>query len=126
METYNKQPIDYAGDGVYVLVDNQGIELRTNNYPRPTAKVYVEDQVMDAILRIRENGRAIIKSKKKKGGKVMADVILTIVVQCKESLADDIIYDTKTDIECMDGGAKVLGSTIYKVDKKEMKINADL
>ena len=56
----------------------------------------------------------------------MADVILTIVVQCKESLADDIIYDTKTDIECMDGGAKVLGSTIYKVDKEEMKINADL
>ena len=68
METYNKQPIDYAGDGVYVLVDNYGVELRTNDHRLPTAKVYVEDQVMDAILRIRENGRAIIKSKKKKRG----------------------------------------------------------
>ena len=60
MEMFNEQPIDYAGDGVYVLVDNQGIELRTNDHRLPTAKVYVEDQVMDAILRIRENGRRVI------------------------------------------------------------------
>ena len=61
MEMFNKQPIDYAGDGVYVVVDNRGVDLRTNNHPLLTARIYIEDPVMDAILRIRENGRAIIK-----------------------------------------------------------------
>jgi len=61
MKTHNGQPIDYAGDGVYVLVDNQGIELRTNHHQFPTAEVYIEDEVMDTILRIRERGRQIIK-----------------------------------------------------------------
>jgi len=61
MHKLNGQPVDHAGDGVYVVVDAIGVWLHANHHENPTDRVYVEDKVMDAILRIRENGRQIIR-----------------------------------------------------------------
>ena len=63
MHELNGRPVDHAGNGVYVVVDAIGVWLHANSHDQPTDKVYVEDRVMDAILRIRENGRACMKYK---------------------------------------------------------------
>ncbi len=63
MQEHNGMPVDHAGDGVYVLVDGHGVTLHANHHAQPTDKIYIEDAVMDAILRIRDNGRAYIKHK---------------------------------------------------------------
>lgn len=66
MHKLNGCPVDYAGDGVYVVVDHIGVWLHANHHENPTDRVYVEDKVMDAVLRIREAGRAELKYEEEK------------------------------------------------------------
>lgn len=42
---------DYIGDGVYVIFDGIGIELRINDFKNPTDVTYLEPDVLSALIR---------------------------------------------------------------------------
>jgi hypothetical protein len=42
---------DYIGDGVYVVWDGFGIELRANNPDMPTDVIYLEPEVLNSLNR---------------------------------------------------------------------------
>jgi hypothetical protein len=42
-----KNVTDYIGDGVYVVWDGVGIELRANSHDCPTDTIYLEPKVID-------------------------------------------------------------------------------
>jgi len=42
--------VEYLGDGLYVVWDGFGIELRANDPVLPTDVVYLEDSVYQALL----------------------------------------------------------------------------
>ncbi len=43
---------EYLGDGVYVYYDGSGgIELRANDHLNPTDKIYLEQYVLDKLVR---------------------------------------------------------------------------
>lgn len=43
---------DYAGDGVYVGYDGFGIWLHANDHRHPTDRIYLEPEVLKALIRI--------------------------------------------------------------------------
>ena len=45
-----ENPQDYLGDGVYVLFDGYGLELRANDHRNPVA-IYLEPEVLEALNR---------------------------------------------------------------------------
>lgn len=45
---------DYIGDGVYVHFDGCGIELRANDHELPSDRIYLEPEVLAALLRFVE------------------------------------------------------------------------
>ena len=49
MENFNGYPIDYIGDGVYVLFDGNGFELRANDHADPTDIIFLEPAVLEAL-----------------------------------------------------------------------------
>lgn len=49
METYNGQPIEYIGDGVYAIFDGFGIWLHANDHKNPTDKIYLELSVLKSL-----------------------------------------------------------------------------
>jgi len=65
MHELNGQPVDHAGDGVYVVVDAIGVWLHANHHENPTDRVYLEDKVLETVIKIRENGRAYMEQKRK-------------------------------------------------------------
>ena len=42
----------HLGDGVYLASDGNGIVLRANSHVEPTDEIYLEREVMDAIILI--------------------------------------------------------------------------
>jgi len=44
------EPIGYLGDGVYVVLQNGMIELRANDLENPTDIVYLERNVLQALI----------------------------------------------------------------------------
>jgi hypothetical protein len=46
-----EKPRDYLGDGVYVIFDGFGLELRANHHEFPTDKIYLEPEVFEALNR---------------------------------------------------------------------------
>ena len=44
------EPTDYLGDGVYVVLQNGMIELRANDLDNPTAIIYLERNVLQALI----------------------------------------------------------------------------
>ena len=44
-------PIEYLGDGVYAIFDGVGIWLHANSHEFPTDKIYLEPEVLIAMLR---------------------------------------------------------------------------
>ena len=63
MKMLNERPIDYAGDGIYVMVDKYGIWLHANHHKFPTDKIYIDNTTLKSILKIREDGIAYLKKK---------------------------------------------------------------
>lgn len=53
-----KRPADYLGDGVYAISDGYGIWLHTGSHDRPTNRVYLEPQVMEALTRFEKNSKS--------------------------------------------------------------------
>lgn len=49
MENFKGYPIKYIGDGVYVLFDGYGFELRANDHANPTDVIYLESSVLDGL-----------------------------------------------------------------------------
>lgn len=49
MEKFNGHPIDYIGDGVYVLFDGYGFQLRANDHANPTDIIYLEPAVLESL-----------------------------------------------------------------------------
>jgi len=49
MENFKGYPIDYIGDGVYILFDGSGFELRANDHANPTDIIYLEPSVLKAL-----------------------------------------------------------------------------
>ena len=49
MENLNGHPIDYIGDGVYILYDGFGFELRANDHANPTDVIYLEPKVLESL-----------------------------------------------------------------------------
>ena len=45
---------DYIGDGVYVDFDGCGIWLYANDFDEPTDKIYLEQEVLEALIRFSE------------------------------------------------------------------------
>ena len=45
-----KRPASYLGDGVYAISDGYGIWLHANDHKNPTDKIYLEPQVMQALI----------------------------------------------------------------------------
>jgi len=41
--------MDYIGDGVYVIWDGFGIELRANSHDCPTDTIYLEPEVIEKL-----------------------------------------------------------------------------
>jgi len=50
----NNMQADYAGDGVYVINNGYGIELRANDHLHPTDTITLEPSVLEAINKIAE------------------------------------------------------------------------
>ena len=46
-----KEQEDYLGDGVYVIFDGYGIQLRANDARHPTDTIYLEPEVLEALNR---------------------------------------------------------------------------
>jgi len=42
---------DYIGDGVYVEYDGEGIMLKANDHLDPTDTIYLEPNVLEALIR---------------------------------------------------------------------------
>ena len=43
--------VTYLGDGVYAEYDGYGIELKANEYENPTDTIYLEFEVIEALIR---------------------------------------------------------------------------
>lgn len=54
---------DYLGDGVYVHFDGVGIELRANDHEAPSDIIYLEPEVLAALLRFVERRQTQPKPK---------------------------------------------------------------
>ena len=50
MEYFEGKPVDYMGDGVYVVFDGYGIELRANDHKNPTDTIYLEPEVFKNLV----------------------------------------------------------------------------
>jgi hypothetical protein len=48
------EKFEYLGDGVYVIFDGFGLELRTNDYEHSTDKIYLDPPILDALNRFYE------------------------------------------------------------------------
>lgn len=54
----NKRPAEYLGDGVYAIFDGFGVWLHTNDHANPTDRVYLEPNVMQALIRFEKNSKS--------------------------------------------------------------------
>jgi hypothetical protein len=45
----DRSKMDYLGDGVYAIYDGFGIWLHANSHDKPTDKIYLEPNVLQAI-----------------------------------------------------------------------------
>jgi len=54
----DREKIDYLGDGVYAAYDGYSIRLRANDYRNADSEIYLEPQVIDALLRFKERMEA--------------------------------------------------------------------
>lgn len=45
---------DYIGDGVYVVYDGYGVELRANDPDQPSDTIYLEPYVLESLNRFYE------------------------------------------------------------------------
>lgn len=59
-DIYEKQ--DYIGDGVYVEYDCGGIMLKANDHLDPTDTIYLEPEVLEALIRFAKRMGMVIKS----------------------------------------------------------------
>jgi hypothetical protein len=50
--TFNdtKCPASYLGDGVYAIFDGSGIWLHANDHRDPTDRIYLEPEVLNALI----------------------------------------------------------------------------
>lgn len=46
-----KRPAQYLGDGVYAIFDGYGIWLHANDHRDPTDRIYLEPQVLQALMK---------------------------------------------------------------------------
>jgi hypothetical protein len=46
--------LDYLGDGVYALWTPNGIELRANDHEAPTAIIWLDNNVFEALIRFKD------------------------------------------------------------------------
>ncbi len=53
----NKRPAEYLGDGVYAIFDGFGMWLHANDHENPTDKIYLEPEVMKALIMFGEASR---------------------------------------------------------------------
>lgn len=53
-----KVPVEYLGDGVYAVFDGYGIWLHANDHKSPTDRVYLEPQVMEALVRFEKHSKS--------------------------------------------------------------------
>ncbi|KKM75039.1 hypothetical protein LCGC14_1394180 [marine sediment metagenome] len=60
----NGQPVSHLGDGVYAIHDGFGIWLHANDHENPTDKIYIEPEVLEALLRFNNTVKAEMKEKK--------------------------------------------------------------
>lgn len=49
-----KCPATYLGDGVYAIFDGYGVWLHANDHKDPTDRIYLEPQVMQALIRFKK------------------------------------------------------------------------
>lgn len=42
--------IEYIGDGVYTIIDGNGVELRTDDHEFPSNTIVLENSVMDKLI----------------------------------------------------------------------------
>ncbi len=66
MQELNGWPVEHAGSGVYVVVDAIGVWLHANSHDQPTDRIYLEDEVLTAVLKFRERGRVYLKEQEQK------------------------------------------------------------
>ena len=53
-----KRPATYLGDGVYAIFDGYGMWLHANDHANPTDKIYLEPEVMKALISFGEEARS--------------------------------------------------------------------
>ena len=49
--------IEYIGDGVYVVMDNNTVELRTDDHRFPSNTVVLENNIMDKLISLYKEKR---------------------------------------------------------------------
>ena len=48
------RPVEYIGDGVYAIYDKIGIWLHANDHLNPTDRVYLEESVLNNLLKFKK------------------------------------------------------------------------
>lgn len=57
-----KVPASYLGDGVYAIFDGYGIWLHANSHSNPTDKVFLEPQVLEALINFNKEVTNVISN----------------------------------------------------------------
>lgn len=57
-----ERPASYLGDGVYAIFDGYGVWLHANDHENPTDRVYLEPQIMEALIRFKEELKNYVPS----------------------------------------------------------------
>ena len=48
------RPVEHVGDGVYAIYDSFGIWLHANHHLQPTDRVYLENGIIERIIRFQK------------------------------------------------------------------------
>jgi len=49
------RPVEHCGDGVYAIYDSMGIWLHANHHLQPTDRVYLENRVLEDVLKFKKH-----------------------------------------------------------------------